>query len=78
MLALTRRIGDKIMIGENIVITVAEIKGDSVRLGIQAPKEIKIYRGELYEAIEAANKQAAAPSQQSLEVLKTLNSLKQG
>lgn len=61
MLALTRRSGEKIMLGDDIVITVVDIKGDSVRLAIQAPREVKIYRGELYEAIAAENRQAAAP-----------------
>ncbi len=61
MLALTRRCGEKIIIGDNIVITVVDIKGDNVRLAIHAPREIKIFRGELYEAIIAENKQAAAP-----------------
>lgn len=59
MLALTRKPGERIMIGENIVITIVEVKGDSIRLAIDAPKEIKIYRGELYDAIAAENQQAA-------------------
>ncbi len=61
MLALTRKPGDKIFIGDNIVITVVDIKGDSVRLSFDAPREVKIYRGELYEAIAAENRQASAP-----------------
>lgn len=58
MLALTRKIGEKIMIGDDIVLTVFEIKGDSVRLSIEAPKEIKIYRGEIYDSIVEENKQS--------------------
>jgi len=61
MLALTRKIGERIVIGDQIILTVVEIKGDNVRLAIQAPKEIKIYRGEIYDAIVAENKQAAVP-----------------
>jgi carbon storage regulator len=60
MLALTRKIGEQIIIGDNITITVVDIKGDSIRLAIDAPKEIRIYRGELYQAIVAENKQAMA------------------
>lgn len=61
MLALTRKVGERIVIGENIVVTVASVKGDSIRLTIDAPREIKIYRGEIYDAIVAENKEAAAP-----------------
>jgi carbon storage regulator len=61
MLALTRKIGERIVIGEDIVVTVVSIKGDSIRLTIDAPREIKIYRGEIYDAIAAENKEAAAP-----------------
>lgn len=58
MLALTRKIGEKIMIGDDIVLTVFDIKGDSVRLSIEAPKDIKIYRGEIYDSIVAENQQS--------------------
>lgn len=71
MLALTRKPGERIMIGENIVITIVEVKGDSIRLAIDAPKEIKIYRGELFDAIVAENQQAANPM-----ILSNTNELK--
>ena len=58
MLALSRKIGEKIMIGDQITLKVLEIKGDNVRLGIDAPKDIKIYRGEIYDAIANENKTA--------------------
>lgn len=61
MLALTRKVGERIVIGDNIVVTVVDVKGDNVRLALEAPKNIKIYRGEIYDAIVAENKQAAAP-----------------
>ena len=61
MLALTRKIGEKIVIGDNIVLTVVDVKGDSVRIGVDAPKEVKIYRGEIYDSIVAENKQSASP-----------------
>lgn len=73
MLALTRKIGERIVIGDNIVVTVVEIKGDSVRLALEAPKHIKIYRGEIYDAIAAENKQAAAPIDlKSLDMFKNI------
>lgn len=61
MLALTRRVGERIVIGDNVVITIVDIKGDSIRLAIDAPREIKIYRGEIFDAIAAENKEAAVP-----------------
>ncbi|HEY8908994.1 MAG TPA: carbon storage regulator CsrA [Desulfosporosinus sp.] len=73
MLALTRKVGERIVIGDNIVVTVVSIKGDSIRLAIEAPKEIKIYRGEIFDAIAAENKQAAVPKDLSeLDMLKGL------
>lgn len=71
MLALTRKIGERIVIGDDIVVTVVDIKGDNIRLGIDAPKDVKIYRGELYDAIAAENKQAATTlHQEDLDLLK--------
>jgi carbon storage regulator len=61
MLALTRRVGERIVIGDNVVVTIVDIKGDSIRLAIDAPREIKIYRGEIFDAIAAENKEAAVP-----------------
>ena len=71
MLALTRKAGERIVIGDHIVITVVDVKGDSVRLAIDAPQEIKIYRGEIYDSIVSENKKAAAPiNADTLAVLK--------
>jgi len=61
MLALTRKIGEKIIINDNISITIVDIKGDNIRLGIEAPRDIKIYRGELYDSIVSENRQSASP-----------------
>lgn len=47
MLVLTRRINERIVIGDNIVVTVLEVHGDQVRLGIDAPREIKVFREEV-------------------------------
>ena len=59
MLVLTRKPGERLVIGDNIVITVVEIKGDNIRIGIDAPREVKVYRGEIYDAIVAENREAA-------------------
>lgn len=60
MLALTRKVGEKLIIDDNIILTIVEIKGDNIRVAIDAPKKIKIYRGEIYDAIVNENKMAAA------------------
>jgi carbon storage regulator len=61
MLVLTRRIGESIKINEDIKITVIDIKGKNIRLGIEAPKETKIYREEVFLRIKQENKSAASP-----------------
>lgn len=55
MLVLTRKRDESIIIGDNIVITVIGIRGDKVRFGIEAPKEVSIHRQEVYEAIQREN-----------------------
>jgi len=52
MLVLSRKPGEAITINENIVVTIVEIRGDKVRLGIEAPKDIKVHRQEVFEAIK--------------------------
>ena len=59
MLALTRKIGEQIIIDNDIVITVISIRGDQVKLAFEAPPTKKIYRGEIYQAIVSQNQQAA-------------------
>ena len=59
MLVLTRQKNESIMIGENIEVTIVDVKGDKVRLGINAPIEISVHRKEIYEAIKKANIEAA-------------------
>lgn len=58
MLVLSRRRDERIMIGDKVVVTVVEIRGDKVRLGIEAPKEVPVHRQEVYEAI----RRKAAPA----------------
>ena len=58
MLALTRRKGEALIINNNIEITVLDIKGDQVKVGISAPREVPVYRKEVYLQIEDANKEA--------------------
>jgi carbon storage regulator len=60
MLVLSRQRDESIFIGDNIKITVVDIRGDKVRLGIEAPTEIPVHRQEVYEAIQRENQRAAA------------------
>jgi carbon storage regulator len=58
MLVLSRQRDESIIIGDDIVITVVDIRGDKVRLGIDAPKEVPVHRREVYEAIQKENARA--------------------
>ncbi len=58
MLALSRKKNEAIVINNNVEITVLEVKGDQVKLGISAPKEVPVYRKEVYVQIQEANKAA--------------------
>jgi carbon storage regulator len=66
MLVLTRKIGESIQINEDVKITVIEVKGKNIRLGIEAPKETKIYRQEVFLRIKEENQSAAAAVQLDL------------
>lgn len=70
MLALSRKKNEALIINNNIEITILEVKGDQVKIGITAPKEVPIYRKEVYVQIQEANKAAADVS--GLEALKNL------
>ena len=59
MLALTRKVGQSIIIDDDIEVTVVEVRGDQVRIGINAPKTVKILRKEIYDEIQSENRQAA-------------------
>jgi carbon storage regulator len=59
MLVLSRQRDESIMIGDDIVITIVDIRGDKVRLGIQAPTQIPVHRQEVYEAIKRENQKAS-------------------
>ena len=63
MLIITRRPGEKIMLGDEIVIEVIEVSGSSVRVGIAAPKSVPVYREEIWRAVKDENEAAAALDQ---------------
>ena len=70
MLALSRQKNEALVINNNIEITILDIKGDQVKIGISAPKQIPIYRKEVYLQIQESNKAAMAP--EALDALKGL------
>ena len=53
MLILTRRVGESLMIGDEVTVTVLEVKGNQVRLGVNAPKDVSVHREEIYEKINS-------------------------
>ncbi len=58
MLALSRKKGDSLIINNNIEVTILEVKGEQVKIGITAPKQVPVYRKEVYSQIQEANKEA--------------------
>ncbi len=70
MLALSRKKNEALVINNNVEITVLEIKGEQVKLGISAPREVPVYRKEVYEQIQDANQESV--NVDGIEALKTL------
>ena len=73
MLILTRKLGESITIGNNIKVTVLEMQGKQVKVGIDAPKELSIYREEIYQRIQEENMKAAMASKSNLQKVKTIS-----
>lgn len=62
MLVLSRKIGESVVIGDGIVVSVLDVRGDSIRIGIEAPRDVPVNRSEVVEAVIAANKASADAS----------------
>lgn len=75
MLALSRKVNESVMLGNDIEVTVLEIKGDQVKIGIKAPKNVSIFRKEIYVQIEEENKKAAEQTADRETIEKTLDTL---
>lgn len=73
MLVLTRKKGEVIKIGDDIEITIVAAKGEQVKIGISAPKNVEIYRKEVYEEIIAENQQASADVAMVMDLFKGKN-----
>lgn len=72
MLILSRKNGEKIMIGDNIEVVILEMKGDQVKIGVEAPRSMKVYRGEVYDEIQVENREASNIDKEQIDILKGL------
>jgi carbon storage regulator len=78
VLVLTRKLGESIVIGNNVRVTVLEMQGKQIRLGIMAPPEVSVHRGEVYERIETENRLAVETANTDLKSLAQVWKLKGG
>ena len=67
MLILTRKLGEMIRIGDDVTVRVVEVRGNQIRLGVEAPPQVRIYREEIYKAIRQQNEQAAVSGISNLD-----------
>jgi carbon storage regulator len=72
MLVLSRRAGERLVIGGSITVTVIEVRGDTVRIGIDAPRDVRVHRAEVLDAVTAANAEAGQADVSTEEALKRL------
>ncbi|MBW8751955.1 MAG: carbon storage regulator CsrA [Propionibacteriales bacterium] len=69
MLVLSRRPGESVVIGDDVTVTVLEVRGDVIRIGIDAPRSVAVHRAELLEQLESSNREAASPSDDAVASL---------
>lgn len=72
MLVLTRRTGESLMVGDDVVVTILDVRGDVVRVGIKAPRSIQVHREEVYRELQRVNREAASPSDLAVRALTRL------
>ena len=68
MLVLSRRAGESVVIADDVIVTVLEVRGDVIRLGIDAPRHVRVHREEVYREVQRANQAAAAASAQEFDL----------
>lgn len=69
MLVLSRRVGESVVIGDQVTVTVLEVRGDVVRVGIDAPRSVTVHRAELLQELADTNQESASPSQDAVASL---------
>jgi carbon storage regulator len=69
MLVLSRRVGESVVIGDDITVTILEVRSDGIRVGIDAPRSVAVHRAELLVELEASNREAASPSEAAISSL---------
>ncbi|QBR92358.1 carbon storage regulator CsrA [Nocardioides euryhalodurans] len=69
MLVLSRRAGESVVVGDDVTISILEVRGDVVRVGISAPRSVAVHRAELLEQLEETNRTAASPSDDAVASL---------
>jgi carbon storage regulator len=67
VLILTRRVGENVIVGDDIVISIIEVRGDAVRVGIEAPRSLSVHREEVWLELRRANAQAAASTDEAVD-----------
>jgi carbon storage regulator len=72
VLVLSRRAGESIVIGDDVVVTVLEVRGDVVRVGIDAPRSVRVHREEVYRELQDANRAAAQADESAVASLSSL------
>ncbi len=71
MLVLTRKVGEAIVIGNDVVVTVLEVRGGQIRIGIDAPRSLSVHRAEIYQQVTAENQRAVANVGESTEAIRS-------
>lgn len=69
MLVLSRRVGESVVVGDDVTLTILEVRGDVVRVGIKAPRSVQVHRAELLEQLATTNQSAASPSEDAMASL---------
>jgi carbon storage regulator len=69
MLVLSRRVGESVVIGDDVTVTILEVRSDVIRVGIEAPRSVAVHRAELLVELEASNRDSASPSEDAVSAL---------